>query len=193
MRYQWQRYGYYYLWFCQQLVTLKQKDLDAKGLTVDDIQGDLDNNVYRPKEASVDGPDKPKDAGEDPDNKPADKTEGSNTTVDNDVCATDPVNEVTGSLLLDYDDFQLRDVRETFLLKRIYESVHQNKGMLLGSKWFLSIESRVARVGDDIQVQLPDMHVVKFHKNAEGIWENKKGGDRSRIHTIDWLKRKIDL
>lgn len=109
-----------------------------------------------------------------------DSTEGNNTALENDVCITDPVNVVTGSLLLDYDDLQLRDIRETFLLKRIYESVHQNKGMLLGSKWFLNIESKVARTGEEVQVQLPDMHVLNFHRSEDGRWENKKGGDRSK-------------
>ena len=121
-----------------------------------------------------------KDMDKPPKQGKGDKTNGDNTKKGNNKCDGDPINVVTGSLLLDYDDLQLRDVRETFLLKRIYESVYQNKGMLLGSKWFLNIESRVARDGEEAQVQLPDMHIVTFKKNEYGEWENQKGGDRSK-------------
>ncbi len=132
------------------------------------VQFGMDANNLRKGQKvdySVDGPDK--------------KLDAQTTNSDNDYCATDPVNVVTGSLVADYDDLQLRDIRETFILRRTYESAYENKGLLLGSRWFLNIESRTAMEGDTMKVQLPDMHLLSFRRTGDGGWENMKAGDRS--------------
>ena len=89
----------------------------------------------------------------------------------------DPINVVTGSFGMDYTDLQLRDVRETFFIQRIYESIYENKGMLLGNRWFLNIESRLQKIKDSVQVQLPDMKLVEFTRTEYG-WENSRTHDR---------------
>ena len=89
----------------------------------------------------------------------------------------DPINVVTGSFELSYTDFQMRDVRETFFLKRIYESVYENKGMLLGNRWFLNIESRLQRDKGNVCVQLPDMKIIDFAQTEYG-WENTRNHNR---------------
>ena len=90
----------------------------------------------------------------------------------------DPINVVTGSFGMNYTDLQLRDVRETFFLKRIYESVYQNKGMMLGSRWFLNIESRLIQHKEKVQVQLPDMKLLEFEQTEYGF-ENSRNQSRS--------------
>ncbi|MDE7322758.1 MAG: hypothetical protein K2N73_08460, partial [Lachnospiraceae bacterium] len=142
--------------------------ISVLGLAPSMVQFGMDANNLRKGqkvEYSVDGPDK--------------KLDAETTNRDNDYCATDPVNVVTGSLVADYDDLQLRDIRETFILRRTYESAYENRGLLLGSRWFLNIESRTAMEGDTMKVQLPDMHLLSFHRTEDGSWENTKAGDRS--------------
>ena len=90
----------------------------------------------------------------------------------------DPINVVTGSLMMDYEEMTLHDTREDFVLHRIHESIHTNEGMMLGSRWYLNIETRLIREEDTITVQKPDMHVETFHLE-EGNWKNERNGDLS--------------
>ncbi len=90
----------------------------------------------------------------------------------------DPINVVTGSLTMDYTDLVLHDVLEDFELKRMYESIHTNEGLMLGSKWYLNIETRLTREDMHVTVQKPDMHLEHFTL-SDGAWENDRNGDES--------------
>ena len=90
----------------------------------------------------------------------------------------DPIDVVTGSLMMDYEDLTLHDTGEDFVLHRIHESVITNKGMMLGSRWFLNIETRLRRDGGTVTVQREDMHLETF-RLEDGTWKNARNGDCS--------------
>lgn len=79
---------------------------------------------------------------------------------------------------MDYTDLVLHDVLEDFELKRMYESIHTNEGLMLGSKWYLNIETRLTREDMHVTVQKPDMHLEHFTL-SDGTWENDRNGDES--------------
>ena len=105
-------------------------------------------------------------------------TSGNKGKGQNDEDCGDPINVVTGSLLMDYEDLTLHDTGEDFVLHRIHESVITNKGMMLGSRWFLNIETRLRRDGGTVTVQREDMHLETF-RLEDGTWKNARNGDCS--------------
>lgn len=55
-------------------------------------------------------------------------------------------------------DFMVKDIGSDFRLVRVYKSCYENQGGVLGSRWFLNIESRVWVDGGTATVIMPDMH-----------------------------------
>ena len=122
----------------------------------------------------ADGAGKPKKIGQNLKNK----IKGLGENILNIISGGDPVNVVTGSFSMKYRDLQLRDVNEIFYLTRTFESVYENPGMMLGRKWFLSIETRLSVEENRVVVQLPNMHILEFSRTEYG-WVNVKGDDRT--------------
>ncbi len=98
----------------------------------------------------------------------------------NKVCKKDPIDVVTGSLTMEYADLVLKDINEDFILKRVYESVYTNKGMMLGNRWFLNIETRLNRDENLITLQKTDMGLEHFIFDND-VWKNVRNGDESII------------
>ncbi len=109
---------------------------------------------------------------------------GFGTRVKNLIAKIDPVNVVTGSLFMEYEDLALKDIHEDFILKRRYESIYTNEGMLLGSRWFLNIETRLQRTDDRVTLQKPDMG-LEYFRLTDGRWVSEKNGDESYRLTSD--------
>jgi len=81
-----------------------------------------------------------------------------------------------GSQRLDMTDFVVNDINTTFRIERSYESVYTNKGGILGSKWYLNIESKVYVNNDKIDITMPEMYIKKFTKNKDtNSWESNDG------------------
>ena len=80
----------------------------------------------------------------------------------------------------------IKDTVETFYIYRTYQSVHENKGGLLGSRWYLNIGSWLYVKEDRATAILPDMHLERFTRKGEE-WENDHNGDRSV-----WLRENRD-
>lgn len=89
----------------------------------------------------------------------------------------DPIDMVTGSQRMRNTDFAVKDISGVFELVRIYESCYENKGGLLGSRWFLNIETRIWVDGDTATVILPDMHLEYFIHTDDDRWFNRKTGN----------------
>lgn len=106
--------------------------------------------------------------------------DGADTPKQNSDTTSDPINVITGSLLAEYVDLSIEDILGSFDLKRCYESAFHNTGGLLGDKWRYEIESSVCIRENYAIVQLPDLHIEKFHKQ-DGIWENLRTGDKSYV------------
>ncbi|AJQ29481.1 RHS repeat-associated core domain-containing protein [Pelosinus fermentans] len=98
------------------------------------------------------------------------------------TCLKDPVNVVTGSFSLRMTDLILSDLGEDFVLTRSYESLYQNKHQHLGSRWLLSLGSRIERRQNQVRILLPDLHIETFEQQ-DGIYQNRRGGDRSLVLT----------
>ena len=79
---------------------------------------------------------------------------------------------------MDYSEMTIHDIKDDFVLHRIHESVHTNRDMMLGSRWFLNIETRLTREEDIITVQRMDMHLETF-RLTDGKWRNTRNGDCS--------------
>ena len=137
---------------------------------------------------------KPKsgDAPDGPENRPTDDGDGDGTGAkkpqppDTDApevpqekqsSCGDPIDMVTGSQRIRNTDFIVKDIGEDFQLVRVYESCYENKGGILGSRWFLSIETRVWVNGETATVVLPDMHLEHFDRTEDGRWHNNKTGN----------------
>ncbi|SFT53382.1 RHS repeat-associated core domain-containing protein [Selenomonas sp. GACV-9] len=88
----------------------------------------------------------------------------------------DPVDLVTGSFVLDITDMVFKDLGEDFVLTRCYESLYENKGQHLGSRWLISVGMCLSRRGDHITVLMPDLHLEKFCRQQDGSWQNQRGG-----------------
>ena len=88
----------------------------------------------------------------------------------------DPIDMVSGSQRMTNTDFIVKELGEDFKLVRTYESLYENKGGLLGSRWFLNIETRIWMEGDKAVAILPDMHLEHFSK-AERGWRNDRSGN----------------
>lgn len=89
----------------------------------------------------------------------------------------DPIDMVTGSQRIRNTDFIVKEIGEDFRLVRVYESCYENKGGILGSRWFLNIETRVWVDGEAATVVLPDMHLEHFDRTEDGNWRNNKTGN----------------
>ena len=122
-------------------------------------QGDTDD----PRKASDEAKKKAKSSGQKPENE---------------VCDKDPIDVVTGSQKIMQTELVIKDVAEDFRLLRTYQSIHTNEGGLLGSKWYLSVESWLTVEGQTATVILPDMHLEHFKKEETG-WSSKRNGDRT--------------
>ena len=137
---------------------------------------------------------KPKsgDAPDGPENRPTDDgdSDGAGTkkpqTPDTDApevpqekqsSCGDPIDMVTGSQRIRNTDFIVKEIGEDFRLVRVYESCYENKGGILGSRWFLNIETRVWVDGETATVVLPDMHLEHFGRTEDGHWHNNKTGN----------------
>ena len=105
-------------------------------------------------------------------------TQGSTNNTSNEKTCHDPINVVTGSQKMVQTDMVVRDTVETFYLYRTYQSVYENKGGLLGSRWHLNVGSWLYVKEDKATAILPDMHLERFTKK-EDRWENDHNGDRS--------------
>ncbi len=120
------------------------------------------------------------------------KTKSNNTQGDGNGskhCVGDPIDVVTGSMSVTYIDSSLYDMLEPFDLKRIYESVYTNKDKMLGCKWMFNMETCIEDLGEEIVLQMEDMHLETFaEKKGESgtIYENKKPGN------INYLLKKTE-
>ena len=120
---------------------------------------------------------KPEADNSDKDNDSSKATPQNANTVDpkkSESCG-DPIDMVTGSQRMTNTDFIVKELGEDFRLVRTYESRYENKGGLLGSRWFLNIETRVWLEGEKAVVILPDMHLEHFTRTERG-WSNDKTG-----------------
>ena len=104
--------------------------------------------------------------------------EGNTHKEKNQLCEKDPIDVVTGSQKMVQTDFAVKDIVDTFLLRRTYQSVYKNERGLLGSKWYLNVESWIFLEGDKAIAILPDMHLEHFTKK-EDRWENDRSQDCS--------------
>ena len=154
-----------------------------------------DGNANKPSDGG-DGADgtanKPSDGGDGGDgtaNKPSDggdggdgtKTnDGNSTDADGSTTAGDPINMATGSLTAEQVDLSFEDVLGTYSLRRVYESVYDNRGGILGNKWRFEIESSVQVEGDTATLQMPDLHLEHFEK-IDGVWKNQRTGDEKLV------------
>lgn len=136
---------------------------------------------------------KPGDAPDGPENRPADDIDGDDADPQKKTPKTgtestevpqekqsscgDPIDMVTGSQRIRNTDFIVKDIGEDFRLVRVYESCYENKGGILGSRWFLSIETRVWVDDETATVVLPDMHLEHFARTEDGRWINNKTGN----------------
>ena len=114
------------------------------------------------------------------------QAEGNQNRGENEKVCKDPINVVTGSQKMVQTDMAVKDTAETFFLYRTYQSVYENKGGLLGSRWYLNVGSWLYVEGDRAAAILPDMHIERFTKK-DNEWENDHNGDRSV-----WLKENRD-
>lgn len=104
--------------------------------------------------------------------------EGNTHQEKNQLCQKDPIDVVTGSQKMVQTDFAVKDIVDTFLLRRTYQSVYKNENGLLGSKWYLNVGSWIFLEGDKAIAILPDMHLEHFTKK-EDRWENDRSQDCS--------------
>ena len=105
---------------------------------------------------------------------------------DNEHTCNDPINVVTGSQKMVQTDMVVQDTVETFSLYRTYQSIHENKGGLLGSRWYLNVGSWLYVKENKATAILPDMHLERFTKKDD-VWENDHNGDKSV-----WLEENRD-
>ena len=112
--------------------------------------------------------------------------EGSDNRRTNAHTTEDPIDVISGSLLAEYVDLSLEDVLEPFEIKRYYESIYNNRGGMIGDKWRFEFETSLTRQDDFITIQMPDLHMEKFHKE-ENRWNNLRREDESYllIETVD--------
>lgn len=95
--------------------------------------------------------------------------------------AGDPVDMVTGALLVSYTDIVIPDVLKEFRLVRTYRSVYENKGGMLGDRWQYNVESRLKIDEDAVAVLLPDLHKELFVRTESGWHNNVAGKDRYQL------------
>uniref|UniRef100_UPI0025EEFB84 DUF6531 domain-containing protein n=1 Tax=Selenomonas sp. TaxID=2053611 RepID=UPI0025EEFB84 len=91
----------------------------------------------------------------------------------------DPVDLVTGSFVLNTTDLVFKDFGEDFVLTRCYESLYENKGQHLGSRWLINVGMCLSKSGSHITVLMPDLHLEKFVCLTDGSWQNQRGGSRA--------------
>lgn len=101
----------------------------------------------------------------------------SSRMAENEKWINDPIDVVTGSQKIVQTDFLIRTVTEPFGLTRTYQSIYANKG-LLGSKWYLNVESWIRVEEDTAAIILPDMHLEEFIRTEEE-WCNQRNGDKA--------------
>lgn len=113
-------------------------------------------------------------------NKDTDTKEGDGAKQkeENQHCKNDPIDVVTGSQKIVQTELVVRDVAEAFKLQRTYQSIHRNEKGLLGSKWYLNIESWITVEEDGAVIILPDMHLEQFTRK-EGSWINNREADEA--------------
>lgn len=112
--------------------------------------------------------------------------EGSDNRRNNAHTTEDPIDVISGSLLAEYVDLSMEDILEPFEIKRYYESIYNNRGGMIGDKWRFAFETSLTRQDDFITIQMPDLHMEKFHKE-ENRWNNLRREDESYllIETVD--------
>ena len=73
-----------------------------------------------------------------------------------------------------------------FEIKRYYESIYNNRGGMIGDKWRFAFETSLTRQDDFITIQMPDLHMEKFHRE-ENRWNNLRREDEIYllIETVD--------
>lgn len=98
------------------------------------------------------------------------------------TCKGDPINVVTGSFTVRMTDLILSDLGEDFVLTRSYESLYENKRQHLGSRWLLNLGSRLERRENQIRILMDNLSIETFEQ-IDGIYENRRGGDRSLVLT----------
>ena len=94
----------------------------------------------------------------------------------------DPVEVVSGALLIPFTDIILPDILGDFKLIRTYRSVYENQGGMLGNRWIYNIESRIAINENRLTVLLPDSHKETFIW-VNGAWKNKTEGRNRYVLT----------
>ena len=119
------------------------------------------------------------DGGSSPDSS-ARANDGGPTSADASTTAGDPINMATGSLTAEQVDLSFENILGTYALRRVYESVYDNRGGILGNKWRFEIESNVELQGEHAIVQMPDLHLERFEK-VEGVWKNKRECDEKLV------------
>ncbi|MCR5756863.1 MAG: DUF6531 domain-containing protein, partial [Selenomonas sp.] len=96
-----------------------------------------------------------------------------------DLKGGDPVDLVTGSFILNTTDMVFKDLGEDFVLTRCYESLYENKGQHLGSRWLINVGMCLSRENNRITVLMPDLHLEKFQLQENGTWLNQRGGSEA--------------
>ena len=146
----------------------------------DRIKDSNKNKRWNTNDSDAGDHDKPKGPDQAAENKPKEDIENntrsaSNVAQENTNSCGDPIDMVTGSQRMTNTDFIVKELGEDFRLVRTYESRYENKAGLLGSRWFLNIETRVWMEGEKAVVILPDMHLEHFTQTEKG-WVNDKSG-----------------
>ncbi|HML32131.1 DUF6531 domain-containing protein [Sporomusa sphaeroides] len=92
------------------------------------------------------------------------------------------VNVVTGSFELKMTDLMICDLGENFVLTRSYRSLCETHHHPLGSRWLLNLGCRLEQRENQIRILMDDFHIKTFEPK-DGIYENRRGGDRSLVLT----------
>ena len=145
---------------------------------------DIYDEVKPKKPAGDTNPNKRQDSDTNKKNNKDTDTErgdGAKQKNENQKCDNDPIDVVTGSQKIVQTELVVRDVAESFKLQRTYQSIHTNKGGLLGSKWYLNIESWITIEGDGAVIILPDMHLEYFTRKEEGWINNREADEAFRL------------
>ena len=103
---------------------------------------------------------------------------GTQNAANGKTSVADPIDAVTGSFCMTVTDYRQKDFVEDFLLTRTYESIYENPGQHLGRRWLINVGSALERREKQVRILCADMHLEKFALQADGSWQNERGGDR---------------
>ena len=99
-------------------------------------------------------------------------------------CINDPVDVITGSMSISHTDMVVRYMGGIFEIARSYESVHENQGCILGSRWFTQFDECICADNDTYTVLLNGLHLEKFIKTEKGFVSKREQDESVLLYKV---------